>query len=56
MLVLVSKLQTIVMEGITHPGRAQPVGRQALVILQPDFFILERIYLAKFAGQVQASG
>jgi hypothetical protein len=38
---LISKLQTIVMEGVAHPGISHAVGRQPNVILTPYFFILQ---------------
>ena len=42
----VAELQAIMMKCIAHPGAAQPVGRQADVILAPDLFIFQRVDLA----------
>ena len=43
-------------EGVAHPGGAQPVRRQALVILQPQLLILKRVYFAKLPAQVPGQG
>ena len=43
-------------ERIAHPGIAHPIGRQALVILAPDFLILEGIGCSKPPCQVPGQG
>ena len=49
---LIPKLQTIVMERITHPRGAHPERREGLVILQPNFFILQRVRLSQFSRKI----
>ena len=49
---IIPKLQTVMMEGITDPGAAQAKWRKWLVVLQPDFFVLEGIGLAQFMCQI----
>src|SRR3989304_3502653 len=41
------ELQTIVMKRIAHPGAAESKRREALVVLRPNLFILERICFAQ---------
>jgi hypothetical protein len=53
---LIPELQTIVVERITHPGGAQPVREEALVILEPELFVLECVDLAEFATQIPSEG
>ena len=38
---LIPELQTVMMEGIADPGAPQAKGGQRLVVLHPDFFILQ---------------
>ena len=44
------------MKGIAHPGGPEPVGREGLVILHPDFLIFERVRFAEFAAEVPGEG
>jgi hypothetical protein len=38
---IIPELQTIMVEGVANPCIAQPIGRQALIVLAPDFFIFK---------------
>jgi glutamate racemase len=40
---LISELQAVMVEGVAHPGVAQSIGSQALVILTPDALIFEGV-------------
>ena len=40
------------MKGVADPGGAESVRREGLVVLAPDFFILERVGLSEFASQI----
>src|SRR5689334_3087173 len=48
----IPELQTIVMECIAYPGRPQSKGSQALVILNPDLFVFQRVGFAKLTRNV----
>ena len=51
-ILFIPELQTIMMEGVAYPGAVHPVGCQALVVLQPDLLIFERVGFSKFAANV----
>jgi hypothetical protein len=40
------------MECVAHPRGPESEWRKALVVLNPDFFILQGVCLAKLAGNV----
>src|SRR5579884_1820392 len=49
---LLAEDQAVVVVDVAHPRVPQPVRRQALVVLQPDPLVLERVDLGQPAGEV----
>ena len=39
----IAKLKAVMMEGVADPGVAHPVGEEALIVLQPQAFVLEDV-------------